>query len=423
MNNEEYGVLVDDITGGENIYISQQSNSRQYSAPGYQPINNYEKTSYSNGTYGPIFPTINQSSDSNNIIDVINKVATGSSMITFMIIMSVVIIIISLLVIYFGYHYKTTYTIIDNALIDLTDRVFKISLNVENNLINKITIGTNIGDFVACLFNAYGTYSAILSYVEIGLEEIYECFQYWTANNDYNNVLFKSDNYNKNNYPNSTIANRSYKLHTLPCYIADIELEDNNNETWGESNTYGYIINYLYSDTGSGDAEERIYYKNDKLKIQKSSNIYTLLELDKTTFAGYKNKFFKFLYENYQVFINVINDIAEGKYNETSINLSTIYKYYRYFILAYKIQKDLFSCTSFTIDEGLSNEEILKKYANDPEKTNNLAYWLANGTDDLKKGCSFTMTYMNKNNKEKTSTFYCSYYQKTSNVVFYSNIE
>ena len=401
MNNEEYGVLVDDITGG-NYYVQTQQYPQQY--------NNY--SGYST----------QQSLNPNIMIDTINKVAAGSSMITFMIIMSIVIIIISLLVVYFAYHYKTTYTIIDNALIDLTDRVFKISLNVENNLINKISIGTNVGDFVACLFNAYGTYSAILSSIQVDLEQLYDCFQYWTANNDYNNYLFKENNYNKENHPTLNTPNISYKLHTLPCYLCNIELEENNNEIWGEAKTYGYILEYIYTDISSGDANSRVYYKSDKLKIQKTSNIYTLLELDKTKFSGYKNKFFKFLYENYQDFIDTIDKISEGQTISTNISLQTIYKYYRYFILAYKIQKDLFYCNSINIDPGLSNEEILKKHQDDPEMTNNLAYWLANGTDDVKKGCNFTMTYMDKNNKEKTGNFYCSYYQSTGEITFYSNV-
>lgn len=328
---------------------------------------------------------------------------------------------VCIIIVFFLKKISTIENLMNRTLESLIKRQFKVSLNVENNLVNKITIGTNLGDFVACMYNAHGVYNSFNNKIELSLYDVWEGFTYWAANNDYQNVMFTKANYNNMRYgdkgmPAAEYVNQSYKLHTLPCYLGSVPIPENDNKIWGEEDSYGYAIKYNHS-----TSDPTAFYNNDTLIIEKLNDKYTLLELDKTKFSDYKNKFFTFLYRNHQDFINVIKELAKsGTAQITTISLDTLYKYYKLFILVTKVEKDIFSCRAFTLPKNKTNAEIVteENIKKNPKWASNLAFWIANDTKDYKNGCKFTMNYRDADNKEHTGTFYCSYSQKESTISF-----
>ena len=244
---------------------------------------------------------------------------------TFIIILIVFTVIIGAIIIYNNNYSKLIFSCMES----LVERTVKISFNVVNSLSNKITIGTSLGDFLANLYNAFGIYDVLNEKVSIDFADVYECFKYWLTNNDYNNVYFTEEYYNEN------------QLETLPFYMSDYIPKGYSpkfGSSWHMQHAYGYFIH-------TDDKLCRISPKEKwegLIEITKEHNTYSRLELETTPFAQWKNKFFKFLFENHPNVYKLINS------NESlAINTNIMYKYYQYFIVIHKLAKEFYDCEYF----------------------------------------------------------------------------
>lgn len=280
-----------------------------------------------------------------------NDGSVGS--ITFFVIILVAVIIVCIIVVgmQIGFVMK--------SITKISSKAFEANVNIINSIKNSITIGTNIGDFLACLYNAIGNYEITGKELLLDFDHLYFYFIYWCMNNNYNNVLFRENNYYYKDAKNK-------KLYTLPCYMIDYKIEDNNYEIFGQSTQFGYSINiaknkenieYELLDRNSNISIDNIKNNYTYFAIMKISNNYIRLELDDTKYEKYKNKFIQFIYDSHINNFNLNEDddfhfilsnitknvllYSNGKtFNITCLN--NIYSYYTQFVLINKLKKEYY---------------------------------------------------------------------------------
>lgn len=286
------------------------------------------------------------SNDNKNLTltDYIGKPPIRGCFIFFIVILLVFLVIVVVIIVYSSTYSKLVYECMNS----LVERTIKISLNVVNSLTNKISIGTSLGDFVANLYNAFAFYDLLNVSVYVSFGDVYNAFNYWLTNNDYNNVYFRNDNYNENHYE------------TLPFYIADYQPDDGYNPPWSSSwyskQAFGYDI-YINSNMIYKENYNNSGYKRDSMmRLTKIHNTYTRLELDNTPFIDYKDKFMKFVFENIN---NCYDNLVKNNVEQRAIPLDVMFKYYQYFIIIHKIKREFFDCTYFKyINKSINNEII-----------------------------------------------------------------
>ena len=311
--------------------------------------------------------------------ETMDKKIRTNSITCILILLVVIVVVVGML----AYNHKYS-TLIFNCMNSLVERTTNISLNVVNKLSNRITIGTSLGDFVANLYNAFGFYDLLYVETRVSFINILNCFQYWCANNDYNNVYFTNKYYNDD------------RSEVLPFYIGDNE--DGKNmpyeDTWHLASSYGYSLSF------KPDYLQKIgdKYIKDKsyLFISKTANIYAKLELDATPFKDYKDKFMKFLYENLSSLRKMVNEDKDA--GTSAINTDTMMIYYQYFIIINKLKRQFYDCSYESyIPKVIAGKkpdagdyaDVRKKYPNETgtddemiekDKQRNLCYALLTNT-------------------------------------------
>lgn len=282
--------------------------------------------------------------------------------------------------------YNHTYSnLIWNCMNALVERTINLQFDVVNSLTNRITIGTSLGDFVANLYNACGNYDILKedntgndNIVSISFDFVKKAFEYWQANNDYNNQYFSEEFYN------------NYHMETLPFYLADFHNSihtDNfypfKSSTWYMQKAYGFGIDIDNKDNLqiSTEKDTNITYYSAEMNhmlLWKTQNVYTRLQLETTPFSEYKDQFMKFLFDNNSKIYALRNT------NTESINIKSGYEvftdYYKYFIIINKIKRDFFAfesdyeyfnyvSTGVVTDDGYTfykpDEERIEKMKND----------------------------------------------------------
>lgn len=171
-------------------------------------------------------------------------------------------------------------------------RTVELNVDMVNELKNTISIGTSIGDFVACIYNAYGQYDKLAS-VSIPYTHVLQAYWAWSTNNNYHDPLFTERKYNKQ------------LLTTLPHYLVD---------TWDSAAQYGYKLSYT----------------NTALTVTKISDSYIRMSLTDEDF-------------NNTTVHNLIAFILRNrnlhKLTADSFTAMELYNYYQYYLVIFKLVK------------------------------------------------------------------------------------
>lgn len=335
----------------------------------------------------------------------------------------VLLLIVVVIICTIAYFLMITYDMINNMkriMEIINNKSISLSMNLSNNLTNSINIGTSIGDFVANVYNAVGIYDLTGQTYFIEFDKLFNMFTFWSANNDYTNILFKSDNYNRN------------KLYTLPCYLADIYINSNrymnNYEIFGEALSFGYKIEIVGTvnnkitvisntkDTPFDEQNEKNIFDNiARLQITKINNAYCRLELDETSFIKYINKFFQFVYDTLLTDKLIENNVTNVKdtllcksipennkviYKQITNNVTyycltfndnlELFEYYQYFVLIYRLKKEFYNASTNDVAGSDAYNKSIYKYL-------------------IKK--EYEIVYIDDSNSKETARFYIDHYE------------
>jgi len=207
-------------------------------------------------------------------------------------------------------------TIVILVIIFAEQRTVVFNANMVNELKNTISIGTNLGDFIACLYNAFGNYSIIgeIGKVSIDYRDLLNTYHYWSINNSFNDDRFNLYYYN---------SDRAY-IETLPNYLTDTTANG-----WNGDKMFGFEVKKDPS-TSSNFAESK------RLTITKLNNSYIRMMLDEENFEETLPKLIKFHIEG-------VVGTRPNSLDGLVVTSSMLYLSYIYYVIIFKLIKVHFS--------------------------------------------------------------------------------
>ncbi|MFA5719929.1 MAG: hypothetical protein WC939_02570 [Acholeplasmataceae bacterium] len=179
------------------------------------------------------------------------------------------------------------------------NRTVLISTHMVNELKNNISIGTTLGDFIACVYNAFGNFKQLGVSIKVPHRDLLKAFRFWSTNNNFQDSRFNNYRYNENN------------LTTLPEHLVDTSVSG-----WNDSQSYGYEL--------TND--------NKELTIKKVNNSYVRMMIEEEEFTKTAPKLIRFYCE-----------IRRGGVIEGPIDFVLLYQHYQYYIIIYKLEKLYFN--------------------------------------------------------------------------------
>jgi len=202
------------------------------------------------------------------------------------------------------------------TIVSAEKRTVIFNANMLNELKNTISIGTTLGDFIACVYNAFGNFNNLGpdAKISVSYRDILYCYRYWSVNNNYRNDSFNLYNYNETRD----------KIHVLPSYLTDTS-----SKGWNEDYMFGYEVR---QDPSTKDS----FNESKRLIITKLNNSYIRMLVDDEEFDDTLPKLLKFHDE-------IVTSKELKSMDNLSVDFNLLYYSYLYYIIIFKINKKFFS--------------------------------------------------------------------------------